>query len=364
VLVRCERCRAVFRVADPVLQSALECSRCHHVFAAPTADILALTPVGILGGAAAIAAANRGEPLPPPRAFAPAPKSGTSPLTTGLLGVIVLALFVLAVRSPVVSEPSGAADAARTLESAHQLVRRDDSASLESAIALLTASEAKAPGQIEVRSERATAMLLLGASLRAESDDLLAELSRSVPTADSLSAMSETDRTAALQKAASAREKLPALTARADDLIRDGSLLARDTLQPTAERKPAQLRALWLADAFDHRADRLQSAPLSGAESAEQEGWWHLARALAADGGETGAATEERELVSALKADASNLRAKWQLARLLLARTPPDRRAEALLTEVLAANPAHTGAALDRSRINTVVAAASAPGGQ
>lgn len=351
MLVRCERCRAVFRHSTPTHAVFLECSRCHHVFPVPTAELEALEPQGTLGGAAAIAlSARQAPPAPiPPGITARPPRTSQSPVTVTLLALVVGALALVALRSPGKSPPLTATTNA-IVRSSEALVRLDDEASLETALAQLTTAAAAQPDNTDVRARRAFVLLLLGATLRAESDDLLAELSRSVPTPEGLAALSETERAASLQRAAHAREQLPVLTARSDDLVRDGIALAHDAAQPGPERTGAQQRALFLAEAFDHRLERLQVPPQGKAgdrDYAQLVAWWHFARATGADS----TAAAEKELTAALASDPSCLRAKWMLARLLAAKTPPDQAAERLLNEVLGDNPRHTGAARDKSRI-------------
>jgi hypothetical protein len=317
----------------------------------PDHDAIALEVQGILGGAAA----GKPRPLTPSSPVsgipAPTPVAQTPVLLwVGIVAAVVAIAASVVIRSHYQVRPV-ALDVAGAVIAGEAFLRQDDEASLDKAEASFAKAESLEPKNPDHHAQRAFVMLLKGASLRAESDDLLNELTRSSPAAEVLAAMPDAERIRLQQHANSVRQQLPSLTRRSDELITKGLWLARSAERQNDSPSPAVRRTTWLANAYDHHIDRLTKQPHDGKVGTEggQEtlSWWRFARGIGrelSDAAAPGIGTAEAELMEAVNANPSNLRAKWELARLYLARTPPDSRASRLLEQILSANPQHEGA--------------------
>jgi hypothetical protein len=360
----------VYRVEPPPNTTTLLCSRCQQVFRVPSHDVIAFRPEGVIGGAAAgLRAVVETTPVV---ALARPPVRRTSWLLWFLVAGL-LALAVISLRrqradttAPPPVTPSAGAGHAREGE---LLLRRDDETSLKKARVEFSLAEALEPGNLDHRAGKAFAMLLLAGSMRAEADDLLADLSKTTFTAESLATLSDAERSAAVERAARLRSRLPKVTADSDSFVKDGLTLAHGLERPGVEASVRVQRALWLAAAFEHRLDQLQAPPLDphggSAASAlppEEMAWWHFARGYAYelnDPQPAGLAVAEKEIAAAVSLDSGNLRAQWELARLLRDRMPPDPRTEKLVKNILALNRDHEGAQREAARAGVAVAAAA-----
>lgn len=316
----------------------------------PAHNIIALEAQGTLGGAAA----GQPRPLSPssPASGLPVPIPVAQPPILFWVAIAAAAVAIgvsILIRSHYQARPV-TEEVAQAVSSGEALLRMDDEASLDKAEASFATAESLEPLNADHHAQRAFAMLLKGASLRAESDDLLSELARSSPTPAALAALPETERNRLQQQASAVRQKIPQLTSRSDELIKKGLWLARSAERQSEAPSLTVLRAGWLADVFERRLDLLAKPPLAGksdsADNREWTAWWHVARGLARELDATVASIgpAEVELKEAARVDPSNLRAKWELARLYLSRNPPAPQASALLAEILSANPQHEGA--------------------
>jgi hypothetical protein len=316
----------------------------------PTRDAVAIEAQGTLGGAAA----GKPRSLTPSRPAIGLPAPIPTTRAPVLLWLVIAAAATvigssILIRSHYQVRPV-TEEIAKAVSAGEALLEQDDEASLGRAEASFATAESLEPLNADHHAERAFAMLLKGASLRAESDDLLSELGRSTPAPEVLAAMPEAERIRLQQHANTIRQQLPVLTSRSDELIRKGLWLARSAERQGESPSLKVRRTTWLANAYDRRIDRLTKPPYDAGTSGSGRawlGWWHLARGIARELSDAAAptiGTAESELKEAVRESPANLRAKWELARLYLARTPPDPQASPLLEQILSANPQHEGA--------------------
>jgi hypothetical protein len=354
VLVRCERCRAVYQYEVPSAASsaAVQCARCQHVFVAAPLTVLGV--VGTLGGAAeqAVAAMPR---LVPRRRRRWIP---ISPLSiVGLSAVVAVSMVgvaALVARTRHVSDDQPAASTSRA-DAGEVLLWRDDDASLQSAIAAFSEAHALDPGNPSLQAQRALATMLLGLSLRTEADCLASDLNQLGVSLASGTVSAAAEKEATQGRADDLRKNGLRAARLAASLIHDGVALA--TAAEGQARGPVKSmpveRASLLAAAIEGRntlafvpqSAWLQSdhnAPTMEAWRAFTAGLARLARSPSAL--DWAAAQSEFDLASRISP--RFLRAKWELAKASLACMPPDRsRARAALNAILQLNPSHEGAA-------------------
>lgn len=358
MLVRCERCRAVYQLDTRVAQG-VQCVRCQLVFMAR--EPASLGAQGVLGGAAAQAVAAS----PRLRVVALPPQRSSVRWVAAALVVAAAVGGGLAWRAhlkriPVVG-PSPLALIKTT--AGEDLVWHDDTASLESAIAAFSEAESIDPSTDGPVAERALATLLLSLSLREQEQDLTVELA----TLQAEQATPSPPETVAAraERSAALRHLLPSVASRAATFLKEGLALSERVQDPTGLLLAVVARTRLLADALQRR----HSSPAT--TTAE----WRPARPL-----EPGA-DAWRALVAGLARIADNpqpadwlaaqsqfdmaarmaprfIRAKWELARACLASTPPDiTRAKAAIDAILQLNPQHDGA----QRLLGVILAAQQP---
>jgi hypothetical protein len=223
VLIRCERCQALFSLQDGVVRGAtggagfaVECGRCELVFEAKS-------PSGARPTAASaprpVTTPSRGQPVLPARTTTPAQGSAAAekrtPQPTGeelaralrpkrpgptddgetdllasalarrrktrrlAVGAVVLALLAGAglALAPVLKKKFGGLPVAaqQKVEKAHQKLLFDDNGSLEQAVTLLTDAARMAPGEAGPEGERAFTLLVLAGTHKDVADRLEAQ---------------------------------------------------------------------------------------------------------------------------------------------------------------------------------------------
>jgi len=158
MLIRCQRCQALFSLQDGVAGPAgsfkVECGRCLNVFET------AAMPGALERKAAADALARALKPRRPGDEPAlPVRKRRDWPWLAGVVALGVLAFVFTRARMSGLSRESEA-----RIERAHQLLLRDDLESLQESAAVFTEAARLSPGQARPEAERAFALLLQAAT--------------------------------------------------------------------------------------------------------------------------------------------------------------------------------------------------------
>ncbi|HEX9577317.1 MAG TPA: hypothetical protein VF993_06160 [Myxococcales bacterium] len=333
MLIRCQKCQALFSLQDGVAASGasfhVECGRCLLVFPATAPRREITTPVQTPP------APLRAPPLPAAaleltRALRPRRPESQAGVEEGerdlrrvalrrrrlLVGAGVVAVVAIAAFAAAQLRRSGLArEAAARMEKARQKLLRDDLRSLEEAGALFTEAARMAPGEAGPEAERAFALLLQAATHK----DL----------ADRLGA------------AGLASERDPHIRD-GTRLLQEGLAAAKVALEDDPE-DPAALRAmaLWsaLADAPDRGARYLDQAEKKAAQDPYIP-WTRAALSLA------GPATREKQdralsaLATALQAEPRLLRAQVDAAAVSMDRQEPGPARDGF-KKALEQNPQH-----------------------
>lgn len=351
MLVRCERCRTVYRLTSSV--TAARCGRCDLVFAPVALDVVP-SGSGALGGAAA--EPNRRDSLAALRASRPGEGREARRLSRRAIGWTVAGAAVLSlllVFSRDTPRPAGSTglsvppEIAAMLTEAEVLIDADDEVSLERAAALLARAEAASPGRDDVAARVAFVALLRGLSVRAEIEDL-------------------TDALASGEKGAEdAKARLARLVPRSERWLA-AAMRSTEALRSEDDRFSARAHAL--VDAMSGRRAALEVR----LASAEGDAWLHYAMALALVAEESPplhSASAAWHLDRARTFAPKAARFRWEHARYGM-RTGKGRDASvrAELEAIAAAHPRHLGArrALARlgHRLDAEAAAAGAATGR
>jgi hypothetical protein len=140
MLIRCEKCRALFSLPDVLAAKQLECGRCKFVFALPER------------GAPKVAPAKPGQrPLAQPKGF-----DWQAPALLGIaVGLLLFAFFLWRSRAPHLTKA-----AAARIAQGEKLLLKDDLASLDQAAQLFTDAAHLSPRMALPEAQRALALLL------------------------------------------------------------------------------------------------------------------------------------------------------------------------------------------------------------
>jgi hypothetical protein len=387
VLIRCERCQALYSLQDGVVKGAttqggtfsVECGRCELVFAAkipqgraPSVPISRSLKVQTFGpretpskGSAAaeqpavaqptgeeLAKALRPKrpvPVSDPDSFEKllAQKARTRRnvvlvvLAAALLGAVALALPSL--KKKLGGMPKAAQE---KLERARQVALLDDLKSLEQAVTLFSEAAKLAPGEAGPEGERALALLLLAGAHKDQADrleaaarernDKLAKLQIEKPEGWQAQADALTEQVKAI---AAEREPHTQVATKkiSEGLAAARAALAEDDLEPSGHRAMALYQAL--GDAGEKGLKSLErAAQLRPAEALDA---WVRAQLFLC-----GAPSREKEekgleqLALALQAEPGLLRALYDQASIEVERQQ-YAAARKKLTSLLAGNPLH-----------------------
>ena len=339
MLIRCERCAAVFSLQDGVGSGAafkVECGRCLLVFEAkalarpPTPPPqLRVSPLPAAPSPGALERRTGGAPAAPAGALAAdelaralRPRRPEDDLQSellrlshrrrrrlrwaaGIAAVLALALLGLGLRQRFLKLPR---QAEARVEKARELLLKDDSGSLQEATALFTEAARLAPGEAMPEGERGFA-LLLQAGAQA---DLAARL-----------------------LAAQKQQEGDELQRAATRLLQHGIAAAKAALEDDQDDEAA-LRAMALGAALTNSAD---PGPLD--RLSPEDPWALYVKAVAQRKAPDAALVTLAEL---RKAEPRLLRAQVEIAALAMDRKEPGPAREAL-GQVLQVNPQH-----DRAR--------------
>jgi hypothetical protein len=352
MLIRCQRCQALFSLQDGVAGAAgsfnagnfnagsfkVECGRCLNVFEAEAAQGLktpppqhpvtpapgAVVPGALERKAAADALARALKPRRPgDEAPPPLPKRRIWPwLLVGAVAIALLAFVATRAHLGGVSRESQA-----RMERARQKLLRDDLGSLQESAALFTEAARLSPGEARPEAERAFALLLEAATHQ----DLARRIQAAIQTSPAGAAVPPQ----LLQ------EKMPHVGGELR-LVQEGLAAARAALEDDRE-DPVALRALAL-----HAA--LTGAPERGAQPLDQaarltpgDPWVSYTRAALLLSGQPSREKQDGALAAlavARQAEPRLLRAQVEVAAISLDRgeAGPARLG---FSQVLHENPKH-----------------------
>ncbi len=381
MFVRCDRCRAVYALdSEPGDPPVVRCGRCEQVFVARE-PVRSVAVEGRLGGAADPAAVVRappgGGPALPPAARRPRPavrlatrqppeKSGAGKwlLFGGALAVLFGAGALVAwalgrfERRPALSEPDQAA-----LKLAQTKLLLDDEADLEAARAAFDHLARSYPRAPRFLARGALAAALLGASNRAEAEDLQDELERLDRSIAATSSAGDPD---ARARVAQAREEEEDLRARlkvvsqtAGARLHDAAQEADQALQANPGLKDA-VRARMIGAA---ETGHLTAAVRDARRLGTGDPWADYVSGLTwleRNRGPAGLQQAEADFRAALAVNPGMIRATWALGR-VAAREQDYRRAQKFFEEALARSPRHEGAQRGLSLAKSLIAQTPAP---
>ena len=339
MLIRCERCRALFSLQDGVATAGaripVQCGRCLAVFEAagfskapPPAPPEALAPPGpepvapTPTPALAVVPEPVAADLPPAteprqqesRAWPPRLLAGVTAL------VLVLAIAIgISISRRLSALPS---DAAAKVEEGRTKMLRDDARSLDEAVRLFTEAARIAPGEAVPEAERGFALLLQAAAHK----DLA-------------------------ERVGSPEREEEAKTA--SRFVQQGGGAAKQALAENGQ-EPAALRAVALLEALTGAADQAAQHAAAAEQGAPKDVWVLYAKAAAAR------AARAQDRAAAALLQLRDTEPKLLRAQVDLAAVSIDRRDHAAardaLQRVLRENPAH-----ERARRLLALLSAAAP---
>jgi predicted Zn finger-like uncharacterized protein len=338
MLIRCQKCQAVFSLQDGVVASGarfkVECGRCLQVFEASAPTRAVVDPE-----------AGRALQMPPaPAELAKALEPRSRRVQIAIAVVSGMAVVVAATQwRRFAGMPR---EAERRMEKARQKLLRDDLQSLEQAAALFSEAARITSGAAMPEAERAYAVLLQAATHK----DLADRLEAAGRELNERNAKLRLDRPPGFEKQAAeltdqiaqtAQEREPHVRS-ANKLLQDGVAAAKAALEEDGE-DPGALRAMALYCALANASERglryLDAAEKKGPPS-EMNAYTRAALAL------SGAPSRERQdralaaLALARQAEPRLLRAQVDLGAISLDRQEPGP-ARAALSKVLEQNPQH-----------------------
>jgi predicted Zn finger-like uncharacterized protein len=356
VIVRCEKCQAVFSVQDGLAAAGapfqVECGRCAQLFQArplapPAVEAEAKTPVRVAPVApdpVVLEKKARADELA--KALKPQrPEDAQKALEQELarvvarrrrrvrwalavFGVAAFTLLALGLRTRVTGMPR---PALARVEKARELLLRDDDQSLARANALFTEAARLAPGEAQPEGERGFVMLLQAAARK----DLEARLGvAQKELAEKAAAASGEAREKLEQEAAQLGLERENYAREQVQLFQHGVAAAKAALEEDGEDEPA-LRAMALQAALEGEKD--EGALEKAEKIAPDDPWLHYVKAVAVRK-EPDAALAQLALLN--KAEPRLLRAQVERAALSMDRQEPGS-ARDTLAQVLQANPQH-----------------------
>ncbi len=374
MLIRCQKCRALYTLQDGVATSGVsfqvKCGRCLEVFEAPGPQRPATPPQGLPAAKPApqapkaepsaalerkAATAELSRALRPRRPLGAAPDGfradlrGTSKERRQLLlGASTLALLALAAVGAVqLRSHFGPSRMVRErLEAARAMVMLDDNQSLQQAATLATEAARLAPGDALPEAERAFALLLVAAAHKDLADRLESRGRTLLEDAGKVSADKplgfETRFPALTQQAAQLAAEREPHVREATRMLQQGVAAAKAALDDDPEN-PAALRAMALYCALSDESERGARYLAEAERRAPNDALAAYTRAALAMAGPPSREKQDRALSAlaiARQAEPRLLRAILETAAVALDRGQlgPARSG---FEQVLQANPLH-----------------------